>query len=148
MLRAGDKAPDFNLPGVHGDISLSELCASGRVILLFFSEAGTPDCSRQLQPFVADYPGIRELGARVVAVSADSIARLASFEASLGIPFALASDSDLSVARRYGVDDQREGKSRRAAFVVAGDRRLIHANPDYVPANPSEYEAAVLSLGE
>jgi peroxiredoxin len=101
-----------------------------------------------LQPFVADYPGIRELGARVVAVSADSIARLASFEASLGIPFALASDSDLSVARRYGVDDQREGKSRRAAFVVAGDRRLIHANPDYVPANPSEYEAAVLSLGE
>ena len=42
-LKAGDKAPDFTLPGTDGKpVNLAKLLARGPVILAFFPKAFTP----------------------------------------------------------------------------------------------------------
>ncbi|HYW03817.1 MAG TPA: redoxin domain-containing protein [Gammaproteobacteria bacterium] len=146
MLGYGDKAPDFRLPGHPEGVDLARLRGRGKVIVVFFAEADTPLCSRELKPFVADYPDIREMGGSVVAVSADGVPALKQFARALEAPFPLASDARLEVAREYGVAAEREAQARRAVFVLDRDGRVLHANPDYVPGNPSEYEAAVMAL--
>ena len=42
-LKAGDKAPDFTLPGTDGKaVTLSKLLEKGPVLLAFFPKAFTP----------------------------------------------------------------------------------------------------------
>jgi len=42
-LKVGDRAPDFTLPDTEGkQVRLSNLLASGPVILAFYIKAGTP----------------------------------------------------------------------------------------------------------
>ncbi len=146
MIHQDDPAPDFRLPATGGEVELSDLCREGAVILVFFVEASTPDCQRQLQPFVGDYSTIRELGAQVLAISADPLARLEAFAEKIAAPFPLASDHDLTVAHRYGIADKVEQKIKRALCVVGSNGKVLHINRDYVPANPAEYEAAVMTL--
>ena len=54
-----------------------------------------------------EYATIEELGADVIAVSADTADSHAAFAGSLGgCPFPLASDTDLEVAARYDAVDE------------------------------------------
>lgn len=146
MLSYGEEAPDFDLPGVPERVKLSQLRQQGAVVVVFFSEASTPLCTRQLQPFVADYSSIQSLGGTVVAISRDDTDTLKRFAEEIEAPFPLASDSDLAVARAYGVAAEGDQAARRGVFVIDQSGTVRHANPDYVPSNPSEYEVAVMAL--
>ena len=42
MLKAGEKAPMFALPGTGGEVDLERLLESGPVVLYFFPRAMTP----------------------------------------------------------------------------------------------------------
>lgn len=42
FLEIGQKAPDFTLPSTVGDITLSRLLATQRVVLAFYTEDSTP----------------------------------------------------------------------------------------------------------
>lgn len=148
MIHQPEPAPNFRLPATGGEVKLSDLCHEGAVILVFFVEASTPDCQRQLQPFVSDYATIRKLGAQVLAISADPLARLEEFAEKIAAPFPLASDQDLTAARRYGVADETEQKINRALCVVGSNGKVLYINRHYVPANPAEYEEAVMVLAE
>jgi peroxiredoxin Q/BCP len=146
----GSAAPDFRLPSTNGEVALSDLLASGdRVLLAFYNEDGTPMCSTQLGMLVESHDFLREMGVRVVAVSADSLERHASFSERLGgTPFPLGSDSDLAAARAYGVIDEADGRrSRRAVFVIDRDGRLLLALPHFQPGNMSQVEAIFQAVG-
>ena len=96
----GDPAPRFTLPTTAGELSLDDLTARGKVVLAFYAEDATPLCSSQLSMLKDDYDTVRELGASVLAVSADSLDSHRQFAERLdGLPFPLASDEDLTVAR-------------------------------------------------
>ena len=65
-----------------------------------------------------------------------------------GLPFALASDTDLAVASAYDVvaeDDRR--RSRRALFVIEQDGAVSYAAPHFSPNNISQLEGAFRALG-
>ncbi|MBI4570814.1 MAG: redoxin domain-containing protein, partial [Chloroflexi bacterium] len=62
MPEAGDRAPDFALPSTDGEVRLSERLRSGRVLLAFYCEDGTPTCSTQLAALKDAYDALRELG--------------------------------------------------------------------------------------
>jgi peroxiredoxin Q/BCP len=95
-----------------------------------------------------DYEIIRELGAEVLAVSADTLESHADFAERIGgVPFPLASDTGLEAARAYGVADDAGKRSRRAVFIIDTDGRILHTEPWFQPGNPGQYEAIFRALG-
>lgn len=148
MPEVGDQAPDFTLPSAAGDVRLCHLWDGGKVVLAFYAEDNTPLCSSEVAMLRDDYDVIRELGAEVVAVSADSLESHAEFASRIGgVTFPLLSDSGLEAARAYGVADDAGKRSRRAVFVIDVGGRILHAEPWFQPGNPGQYEAIFRALG-
>ena len=144
----GEPAPDFTLPSTQGDVSLRDLAADKKVVLAFYFEDATPICSGEVAALKADYDLIRELGAEVVAISADSLASHEAFARRLGgFPFPLASDSDLLATRLYDVPDETGKRSRRAIFVIDRGGTVLHAIAWYQPGNVAQYEEMLRALG-
>ena len=147
---AGSRAPAFALPSTEGDVSLDELLAAGdRVVLAFYAEDATPTCENEIAMLKDAHEMLREFGARVVAISSDSIESHSAFAQRLGgVPFALASDAALEMARAYGViDDGDPRRSRRAIFVIDRDGAVMLALPHFQPGNLSQVEAIFAALG-
>lgn len=95
-----------------------------------------------------EYATIRELGADVVAISADNVETHASFCESIGgCPFPLVSDPDLEVSRVYEAvaDDGRSGI--RAMYVLSEDGTIIHKIPWYQPGNVGQFFEVFQALG-
>lgn len=148
MPEPGGRAPDFDLPGTTGEIRLSGIFAQKKVVLAFYTEDNTPLCSSEVAMLKDDYDIIKELGAEVVAVSADSIESHREFAERLGgLPFPLASDAGLEAARAYGVVDDAGKRSRRAVFVIDTGGTVLYAEPWFQPGNPDQYEAIFRALG-
>ena len=149
MAEPGDPAPDFALPSTDGEVRLSERLKQGRVLLAFYFEDATPTCSTEIAALKDAYETLHDLGAQVIAVSADSVeSHLAFAERLGGVPFPLASDTDLQAARAYGVvaeDDPR--RSRRALFVVEQDGGIAYAANPFNPNSLSQLEGAFRALG-
>lgn len=146
MVRVGQAAPGFTLPSTAGPLSLASLLDEGPVVLLFYNEDSTPLCERELSPFVSDFSELEAMRAKVLGVSADDVDSHGQFARRLGAPFPLASDTALEVARAYGVIDEDGKRSRRAAFVIGRDGRVLHANSDYNPGTIADYEAVITAL--
>ncbi len=148
MPEAGDEAPDFALPSTAGELRLSQLVAGKKVLLAFYSEDNTPLCSSEVSVLKEDYELVQQLGAEVVAVSADSLESHREFSQRLGgLPFPLASDERLEAATAYGVLDETGKRSRRAVFVIERGGRIAYVVPWFQPGNPSQYEAIFGALG-
>ncbi len=146
-LEPGQPAPDFTLASTEGPLSLGQLLAQGPVVLAFYVEDDTPICNTELAAFQDDYPNLKALGAQVVGISADSLESHRRFVEKAGVPFPLACDPDLSVARLYGVAGEDGKRSRRAVFVIGQDGRVLHAQPWYQPGNVEQYLAVYRALG-
>jgi len=148
MPEVGDPAPDFALSSTEGNLHLRDLVSKGKLLLSFYFEDSTPLCSSELSVFKQDYDLILELGARVIAISADSLESHQAFAARLGgLPFPLASDEKLDAAKAYGVVDESGKRSRRAVFVIGGDGTVLYVEPWFQPGNPAQYEAIFRALG-
>ena len=148
MAEVGDQSPDFTLPTTEGEIKLSELTARGKVLLAFYYEDATPLCSNEISMLKDDYEVVRDLGAEVVAISADSVDSHRTFSERLGgVPFALASDVKLEAAKAFDVVDDTGKRSRRAVFVIEQGGRIAHVERWFQPGNPGQYEAIFRALG-
>jgi thioredoxin-dependent peroxiredoxin len=148
--QAGERSPTFRLPSTDGDVSLDDLLTGGhRVVLAFYHEDATPACETELSVLKDAHEMLTEFGARVIAVSADSLDSHRAFAERLGgVPFALASDEALAAGRAYGViDDADPRRSRRAVFVIDHDGTILLANPHFQPTNLVQVEAIFSALG-
>lgn len=144
----GQPAPDFTLPGPKGNVRLSSLLQGGKVVVVFYQEDNTPMCRSQLATFKSDFDLFGEVGAQVVAISADPVDSHQRFDEALGgLPFPLLSDTDLEVARRYGVVDDTGKRTRRAVFVIGEDGTVRHKIPFYNPANLQQFQEIFEALG-
>ena len=102
--RAGDRAPGFILTDADGQtVCLSRLLAQGPVVLSFYRGDWCPFCGLELQALRDALPGIRELGANVVAISAEAPADRQKAVSPSTPGLAMLSDPGCVVARSYGV---------------------------------------------
>ena len=113
----GDKAPDFSLPGTGGaTYSLSQYV--GRtVVLVFYPGDDTPVCTKQLNCYNNELAQFTDIGAQVLAISAQDMASHERFASKHGFQFPLLSDTDKSVAGLYGTLGPL-GFPRRSVFVI------------------------------
>jgi peroxiredoxin Q/BCP len=95
------------------------------------------------------YEMLLEFGASVVAVSADTPDSHRAFAQRVGgVPFPLASDVGLVVARQYGVVDEVDSRrAQRAVFVIERDGVIALTIAPFQTANLAHVEAIFSILG-
>ena len=130
QLRPGDKAPDFSLEDADGTSwSLSDLRCE-KVIVYFYPGDDTPGCTAQACDFRDAQADLTTAGYRVLGVSPQGAASHRRFSDKYSLNFPLLIDSEYTMARAYGVAEDREGKPpriNRSTFVIGEDGTLVEA---------------------
>lgn len=123
----GDKAPDFTLSGTGGVTHTLSDYAGQPVVLVFYPGDDSPVCTKQLNSYNNDLSEFDDLGAQVLAVSAQDVASKERFSGKHGFKFPLLADTDKAVAGLYGTLGPI-GFPRRSVFVIdsAGVIRYAH----------------------
>jgi len=129
MLQPGDVVDDFELPDQTGTTrTLSELLATGPIVLFFYPAAMTTGCTKESCHFRDLSAEFAEVGAGRVGISADPVEKQSQFSDRHGFDYPLLSDTDRRVAEVFGV---KRGWGltpvKRATFVIDTDRRIIVA---------------------
>jgi peroxiredoxin len=103
-LEAGVKAPDFTLEASSGeDVRLSDLFASGCVLIHFYRGHWCPFCRRELQAYQKVQRRFNELGVTTVFLSPDAPQVSDQLQQALGTKLLFLSDPGALVASMYGV---------------------------------------------
>jgi peroxiredoxin Q/BCP len=126
-MKTGDVVEDFELPDDTGTPRrLSELVASGPVVLFFYPAALTMGCTRESCHFRDLKSEFEHVGAQPVGISADGVDKQRQFTEKHGFGFSLLSDPDRTVARQFGVA-RGFGISpvKRSTFVIDRDRTVL-----------------------
>lgn len=124
MISIGQQAPDFTLHTTAKDVkvTLSELKGKN-VLLLFFPQAFTGVCTKELCSVRDNIAMYNNVNAIVLGISVDSIFTLAKFKEEQGLNFDLLSDFNKEVSTAYDcIYDAfigwMKGVSKRASFVI------------------------------
>jgi peroxiredoxin len=153
-LQPGDSAPDFSLPASNGgSLALADLLQRGPVVITFYRGAWCGYCDLQLRFYERLLPQIEALGATLVAISPQTVARSARTAAEHNLSMLLLSDRGNQVARSYQLvysmsaalrqlysslgfamsdynDDDSWELPLPGTFIVDRDRRIRHAFVD------------------
>jgi peroxiredoxin Q/BCP len=122
-MKSGDRAPDFELPDETGTLRrLSDMLASGPVVLYFYPAAMTYGCTKESCHFRDLAAEFQQVGAQRVGISADPVDKQKQFSEKHSFDFPLLSDPDRKVAEAYGVK-RAIGllKVKRTTFVIDRD---------------------------
>ena len=143
----GDKAPDFTLPTDSWDstVSLVDFTKDGPVALFFYPGDWSSVCTDQLGVVQAQMDRFDELGAKVVAVSADTPWSHRAFAEQRGIEFPLVSDLERSAIESYGVR-HAGGFSERAYFVIDREGVIQAKKIEPTPKDQPEVDAVLEDL--
>jgi len=123
----GDQAPGFTLPGTGGKEYRLEDYAGQPVVLVFYPGDDTPVCTKQLNTYNDGLDQFTNLGAQVLAISAQDVASHERFSGKHGFAFPLLADTDKAVAASYGTLGPI-GFPRRSVFIVDGDGVIRYAH--------------------
>jgi len=131
-LTTGKKAPAFTLP-TDGDkkISLSGLKGK-KIVLYFYPKDDTSGCTQESCDFRDNLTAFKRLGATVVGISRDTVAKHDKFKKKYDLNFPLASDEDCKICDKYGVwvEKSMYGKKymgiQRSTFLIDEQGRIKH----------------------
>ena len=142
-LKPGEKAPDFSakasLAGKEFSFSLKDALKRGPVVVYFYPSAYTAGCNAQAHAFSESKEKFDAAGASIIGVSRDSIERLNTFSADplyCAGKFAVASDSDGSIAKSYNLNNMNlpAGMKDTRGVVIDHEfteRTTFVVTPDY-----------------
>jgi peroxiredoxin len=131
-IEIGSKAPAFTLfDSDKKKVSLSDF-AGHNVLLLFFPQAFTGVCTKELCSVRDNMASYAQMNAIILGISVDSVFTLAKFKEEQGLNFHLLSDFNKEISTLYGslydsfVFDMK-GVSKRSAFVVDSEGIIQYA---------------------
>jgi glutaredoxin-dependent peroxiredoxin len=122
-IEPGKPAPDFSLVDSEKQTRKLSDFRGKNVVLLFFPQAFTGTCTKELCQARDEMSMYNDLNAQVLGISVDSIFTLAKFKAEQNYNFPLLSDFNKEVSRLYGAIFEEwihgmKGVSKRASFVI------------------------------
>lgn len=166
----GDVAPDFMLPDATGaKVRLSDLTASGPVVVTFYRGGWCPYCTLELRAWQAMLAELSAAGGTLVAISPDAPDESLSTAEKSSLEFAVLSDIDADAITEFGLgytvdavtravlSESEAERARRhgvetqilpvpATFVIGSGNQVTYAfvDADYRRrAEPAEVVAAV-----
>ena len=102
MLKAGDKAPDFNLLDHEGEpVSLKDF-AGKKLFIWCYPKASTPGCTAEgctLRDHASEF---KAMGIEILGVSMDSVRRQKNFRHKYDFPYRLLSDPEGVLVHGFG----------------------------------------------
>jgi peroxiredoxin len=147
-LPTGSKAPTFVLQATLGGnvftFNLADALKKGPVVLYFYPAAFTTGCTIEAHDFADAIDQYKALGATVIGVSADPIAKLQKFSVSeCRSKFAVAADTDQTVMKAYdAVLPQHAQYANRTSYVIAPDGTIVYS---YTSLDPSQHVGNTLT---
>ena len=149
-LKAGDPAPDFATPATDGsDLRLADF-RGRKLVLYFYPMDDTPGCTKQACSLRDSNAEIAAKGAAILGVSAQGPESHQRFTEKFSLNFPLLADTDLAVAKAYGVAGSGlggllrsvVGVSERVTFIIDEKGRISHVIDD---PNCPDHGAEVLA---
>jgi thioredoxin-dependent peroxiredoxin len=151
-LQEGDKAPTFSGKDQDGrQISLTDFKGK-KLILYFYSEAGSPTCTIESCNLRDNYSLLKKKGFEVLGVSPDDEKTQKKFEIKYKLPFPLIADSENMITALYGVRDMKKLFGReymgilRTTFVI--DEKGIIRRIFHKPKNKAHAEEILKTWNE
>jgi peroxiredoxin Q/BCP len=152
-LKAGDKAPEFALPGTDGrEISLEGL-KGRKAVLYFYPKDDTSGCTLEAQQFESLRQEFSAANTEVIGISPDSLKSHDKFRAKYELSFPLASDEGKAMLEAYGVWVEKSMYGRkymgveRTTVLIDRDGRIVRIWPKVkVPGHAAEVLAAAQAL--
>jgi thioredoxin-dependent peroxiredoxin len=141
MLRINDDAPNFTAHTTEGLITLYDWLGSSWAVLFSHPKDFTPVCTTELGSVAKLKPEFDARGVKLIGLSVDPVEAhkrwVADVEETQGyeVDFPLIGDSDLAVAKLYGMLPANAGESSegrtaadnatvRSTFVIGPDRKI------------------------
>jgi peroxiredoxin Q/BCP len=141
-LKPGSPAPTFttqaSLGGKEFSFDLASALKKGPVVLYFYPAAFTSGCTIEAHDFADAMDAYHKLGATVIGVSGDDIAKLDKFSVSeCRSKFPVAADGNHKISRSY---DAVLGfgpmtYSDRTSYVISTDGKIAYAYRSLDPGN-------------
>lgn len=146
----GSAAPAFELQDQNGAWHRLGDYAGKWLVVYFYPKDGTPGCTKQVCAFRDEIAKVRAAGAEVVGVSVDDVESHKKFAEEHQVPFPLLADSEMSMARAYGVLTSKLGfrYARRDTFLIDPEGKVAKHYPNVDPVeNVSQVIGDLAQLG-
>jgi thioredoxin-dependent peroxiredoxin len=126
-MKAGETAPDFELPDETGKTrALRDFLVAGPVVLFFYPAAMTKGCTAESCHFRDLAAEFTAAGAQRIGISPDAVEKQAKFSEQNSFDFPLLSDPDGAVATQFGVRRSFGPLvTRRHTFVIDTDQKVL-----------------------
>lgn len=140
-LPDGARAPLFeaeaSLGGNTYTFSLAGALKKGPVVLYFYPAAFTTGCTIEAHDFAKAIPRFEALGATVIGVSHDPIAKLQRFSVSeCRKKFPVASDATGQIMKEYdAVLAGHTAYANRTSYVISPDGKVLYSYTNLDPAH-------------
>lgn len=102
-LEVGDSAPDFALTTDAGEIFRLSDHRGAPVVLFFYPADDTEGCIIENIEFTEEMPEFKALGARIVGISPDDVAKHVAFRDKYQLGATLVADTDHVAIKAYDV---------------------------------------------
>jgi peroxiredoxin Q/BCP len=144
VLKVGDNTPDFTLQSNEGKKVSLKNYRGRRVVLYFYPKDGTPGCIQEAGRFRDLAEEFGRDNAVIVGVSMDSVESHKKFKKDDDLPFALLSDLEASVIKKYGAWGRKDlyGKHTmgvvRTIFLIDEEGKIKGIYKDVKPEEHAE----------
>lgn len=154
-LTIGHKAPQFSLYNSEKvKVNLADYVDNKNVLLMFFPQAFTGVCTKQLCSVRDGINKYHNNTTVVLGISVDSVFTLNKYKEEQQYNFALLSDFNKEVSNLYEAihesftDMNMQGVSKRSAFIIDKNGLLQYAEVLDNPGNMPNFEAIDQKLAE
>ena len=152
-IEIGQTAPEFAIYDTDKNkISLADFKGKN-VLLLFFPQAFTSTCTKELCAVRDDISRYSNVNAQVIGISVDSVFSLKRYKEDQQYNFPLLSDFNKEVSTLYGslytdwILDMK-GVSKRSAFIIDKNSKICYAQVLETAGEMPDFAAINEKLGE
>ena len=151
-LRVGDVAPDFSMKYATKDsvaaepITLAALTKRGNVVLAFYPADWSGGCTKEVCSFRDNFSSLSAMNAQVLGVSGDYVYSHHEWAKHHELPFALASDHDHAVGKRYASYSEKSGYNRRTVYAIDKSGKIAYIDLKYSPTDPASLDKLKAAL--
>jgi peroxiredoxin Q/BCP len=145
MLNAGDKAPDFSLPGTDGKTYTLAGLKGREVVLAWYPAAFTSGCTAECRQFRDSGDTIKKFDVAYFMASVDTPEKNKQFNEQEQANFPMLSDPARTVAIAYGVVTSPTGVAKRWTFYIGPDGKIQFVDRGVKPQTAGADLAAKLA---